>query len=85
MERDSREKFAADIRRQEVISHDWRKVRLCAVVAAVLGLTGLYLGRLDPAYSGVEYAFYAAASVFGLAVVALMQLQRLFIKKPPME
>lgn len=28
MERDSREKFAADLRRQEVISPDWRKVRL---------------------------------------------------------
>jgi hypothetical protein len=85
MERDSREKFAADIRRQEVTSPDWRKVRLCALVAALLGLTGLYLGRLAPAYAGVEYALYAAASVFGLAVVAMMQLQRFFIKKPPMK
>ena len=28
MDRDSRDKFAADLRRQEVISPDWRKVRL---------------------------------------------------------
>jgi predicted Co/Zn/Cd cation transporter (cation efflux family) len=85
MDRDSRDKFAADLRRQEVISPDWRKVRLSALFAVVLALAGLGLGRLDPAYTGIEYALYAAASAFGLAVLALMQWRRLFIKKPPME
>lgn len=77
MERDSRDKFAADIRKQEVISPDWRKVRLFALLAAVLGLTGLGLGHVTPDHGGVEYALYAAAFAFGLAVVALMQWRRL--------
>lgn len=85
MDRDSRDKFAADLRRQEVISPDWRKVRLSALSAVVLALAELGLGRLNPAYAGVEYALYAAASAFGLAVLAQMQWRRLFIKKPPME
>jgi hypothetical protein len=67
MDRDSRDKFAADLRRQEVISPDWRKVRLSALFAVVLALAGLGLGRLDTAYTGVEYTLYAAASAFGVA------------------
>ena len=85
MERDSREKFAADLRRQEVISPDWRKVRLSTLFAVVLALAGLGLGRINSAYAGLEHALYAAASVFGLAVLAMMQWKRLFVRKPPME
>lgn len=85
MERDSREKFAVDLRRQEVISPDWRKVRLSTLFAVMLALAGLGLGHMDPAYAGLEHALYAAASVFGLAVLTLMQWKRLFVRKPPME
>jgi hypothetical protein len=85
MDRDSREKFAADLRRQEVISPDWRKARRAAFIAIALIVAGLIVGRSDTGNSGIASVLYTLAGAFGLAVLALVQFRWLYIKKPPID
>lgn len=85
MERDSREKFSADLRRQEIISPDWRRARSTALISAGSAIVGLGLGKADPSSAFAETLLYVTAALFGLATVALLQWKRFFIKKPPLE
>jgi predicted Co/Zn/Cd cation transporter (cation efflux family) len=85
MDRDSCEKFAADLCRQEVITTDWRKARRSAFIAISLAIVGLIVGWSYPGNSGIASALYALAGAFGLSVLALVQFRWLYIKKAPID
>ena len=84
MERDSRIEFAADVRRREVVSPNWPRLRMLSVVAAALGMAGFGLSRLSNDFALIEFSLYAMSAICGLGVIVLVQWKRFFVQKPPL-